>query len=815
MDLNLAAWNIRGLGNLTKQNEVRNLIRNERLNICSVLETHMKNDIIGKVCMNVFGSWFWQNNVSLSRKGCRIVVGWDASNVKCTLINATEQSMIIGNSKWVIMGDVNVSLNMEDQSEDRVMGNNAFLSKFSTANVLFLPYGISNHSPTILKFPQAMKKKNMSFRLASYVIDKVEFKELVREKWNIEVHGHHMHILQLLDVQRKIYWDPTNKVLRSEGVELLKNYTEAALDEEKLLRKKQKLLGSVKGTRILHISIKFLKEELTEEVLCLPAVIRLNDDDVHMFANKIFEEEANNMIREINEAKIKKALFDNDDEKAPAIKEFFRTGKMLGEINATLISLVPKSQTPQKVSDFRPIACCNVIYKCISKIPTNIIKSALNQIVDENQSAFVLRRAIIDNILLTQELLKGYNCINGPQRCSFKIDIQKAYDTLRITHLCFADDLIMLCHGDIVSVKTLKKALDKFSAISGLYPNLGKCTMFCGSIDDATKNNISNIFLFKEGKLPVRYLGIPLVTKKIGVADSQLIASVLGSMQIYWGSVFLLPKAVINEIKNSKDSWGWKCLLILRSWVGKHMRYKIGDGKSISVWHDKWYNATSISSVICKKKFFYAGFSDLDKISDVFDSNGWKWPLEWMTKYHWIKDIKNPTLSNSPDTPIWVDNNGNERRFSTSIVCKDVNCDNGKVSWRMTVWHPNCIPKHTFILWHVVKKRLCTQDRMANWYPSRVFECSLCKKEPASHDHLFFNCEYAQKVWKMICNMARIQFKVNTWVNLVESLSSNQSRRNRREANDLTYIMIEELKAKMMSIAIKNSNNVIAADLEC
>ncbi|GKF53240.1 RNA-directed DNA polymerase, eukaryota, reverse transcriptase zinc-binding domain protein, partial [Tanacetum coccineum] len=70
----------------------------------------------------------------------------------------------------------------------------------------------------------------------------------------------------------------------------------------------------------------------------------------------------------------------------------------LGELNATLIALVPKSTTPQK-------------------------------------SAFILDRAITDNILLVQELLKGYNCANGPKRCSLKIDIQKSYDTVSWTFL--------------------------------------------------------------------------------------------------------------------------------------------------------------------------------------------------------------------------------------------------------------------------------------------------------------------------------------------------------------------------------------------
>ncbi|GJZ72635.1 RNA-directed DNA polymerase, eukaryota, reverse transcriptase zinc-binding domain protein, partial [Tanacetum coccineum] len=115
------------------------------------------------------------------------------------------------------------------------------------------------------------------------------------------------------------------------------------------------------------------------------------------------------------------------NEVCDAIKEFFGTGKMLGEVNATLITLVSKSKTPQKVSDYRPIACCNTIYKIISKILTNRIKSALCKLVSPSQCP---GRQITDNILLTQELLRGYNWKNGTRRVALNIDIQKAYDTV-------------------------------------------------------------------------------------------------------------------------------------------------------------------------------------------------------------------------------------------------------------------------------------------------------------------------------------------------------------------------------------------------
>lgn len=51
-----------------------------------------------------------------------------------------------------------------------------------------------------------------------------------------------------------------------------------------------------------------------------------------------------------------------------AVLEFFKNSKILRKINSTSAALIPKIDRPKFASQFRPISCCNVIYKCIYKL---------------------------------------------------------------------------------------------------------------------------------------------------------------------------------------------------------------------------------------------------------------------------------------------------------------------------------------------------------------------------------------------------------------------------------------------------------------
>ncbi|GJT84544.1 hypothetical protein Tco_1066261 [Tanacetum coccineum] len=100
--------------------------------------------------------------------------------------------------------------------------------------------------------------------------------------------------------------------------------------------------------------------------------------------------------------------------------------------------------------------------------------------------------------------------------------------------------------------------------------------------DVEAKQEILECVPFKVEKLLVKYLGVPLTSKRLRVNNCkilldkiksiilnwknkclsyagrlQLIASVLESIHVYWASVFLLPKIVINDINSLLKGFLW------------------------------------------------------------------------------------------------------------------------------------------------------------------------------------------------------------------------------------------------------------------
>lgn len=166
------------------------------------------------------------------------------------------------------------------------------------------------------------------------------------------------------------------------------------------------------------------------------------------------EEDSNMLIGEVPAEEIRKVLFGMAADKSPgpdgftseffkatwaitggdftnAVQSFFDKGFLSKGINSTILALIPKNDDAISMKDYRPISCCNVIYKVISKILANRLKKILPSVISSNQSAFVKDRLLMENVLLASELVKSYHKETVSARCAVKIDISKAFDSVQ------------------------------------------------------------------------------------------------------------------------------------------------------------------------------------------------------------------------------------------------------------------------------------------------------------------------------------------------------------------------------------------------
>ena len=105
--------------------------------------------------------------------------------------------------------------------------------------------------------------------------------------------------------------------------------------------------------------------------------------------------------------------------------------------NETYICLVLKTKNPQKITEYRPINLCHVLYKIISKVLANRLKKILPEVISESQSTFVPGRLITDNVLVAFESMHSIDQQRKGKEglMAIKLNMSKAYGRVEWSYL--------------------------------------------------------------------------------------------------------------------------------------------------------------------------------------------------------------------------------------------------------------------------------------------------------------------------------------------------------------------------------------------
>lgn len=152
-----------------------------------------------------------------------------------------------------------------------------------------------------------------------------------------------------------------------------------------------------------------------------------------------------------------------------------------------------------------------------------------------------------------------------------------------ISHFSFADDILIFFDGSEESLRGILSILEDFRDASGLSINREKTELMIDGGCPLRCQALASAVGISQGELPVRYLGVPLSSKKMDKSDFQplldsiasrfnswtarhlsfagrfqLIQSVIYSSISFWASIFILPKQCIKELERLCNAFLWK-----------------------------------------------------------------------------------------------------------------------------------------------------------------------------------------------------------------------------------------------------------------
>ncbi|XP_019254595.1 PREDICTED: uncharacterized protein LOC109233241 [Nicotiana attenuata] len=387
---------------------------------------------------------------------------------------------------------------------------------------------------------------------------------------------------------------------------------------------------------------------------------------------------------------------------------------------------------------------------------------------------------------------------------------------LKIIHICFADDLIMCCRADRVSIQLMLKAFHHFSEVSGLQANMEKSSFYVAGVTEEFKNLILSEMHFTLGEFPFKYLGVPLSTKKLTIAQCmplvekitarikcwttkflsysgrlQVIKSVLFEMQTYWAQVFLIPKKIIHMVTIACRTFLWtgSTEISKRSLVAWEKLCMPGSAGGLGILDFYSWNKAALCKILWA-------------ISTKKDILWVKWIHNFYIKNRNISTMATPKqacwiVRKVFDTREWfeaisatgdINEFWKQGKFSIKTMYTASRPQYHKVTWKNLMLGDTTIPRHRFILWLALNHRLATVDRLAKWKIDVPNECVLCtSQKEETLDHLFFECVYTKSIWTALLGWLKEKHSVGSWELELKWLTK-RTKSSRPRAQVITFL---------------------------
>ncbi|KAH9685635.1 putative ribonuclease H protein [Citrus sinensis] len=528
----------------------------------------------------------------------------------------------------------------------------------------------------------------------------------------------------------------------------------------------------------------------------------------------------NSLIRIVDDAEIKDTIFSISPMKAPGVeglmpyssklngmwwgpqfvsllKIFFSRKQLPKELNQTLIVLIPKTNNPDSLKLFRPISLCTVVYKTITKLVANCLKTILPQLIGPAQTSFVPGRHIIENVIVAQEIIHSMKNKGGKTgQMAIKVDLEKAYDRLSwdfiqetlgltesfilsrgmrqgdplspyifvmcierlnhginqavrsevwkpirlihggipITHLFFADDLLLLAEASGEQAHVINKVLDTFCLSSGEKVNRAKTQIFFSrNVQKDTIREIKNTLGFSVTKNLGKYLGMPILHSRVTKATYQeILDKVMASK--YKIDTTCLP----NSLQTRNGSYLWRAVEKVWDHDLKGTHWALGDGTRVKLWWDLWLNeADNLQS--------YAQNPIPDQlinlcVVDFSYSNGnWNWQLfAPLLPNHIILKIaavKAPCANSGEDQCYWTYSNTGHFTAKSAYL---------------SLHQSNNVADNSFIrtfIWLAISNRLKTKFELHRRHITTDATCCSCGHYLEDTIHVLRDCIIAWQVW--------------------------------------------------------------------